>query len=106
MSVPANADADAQQRRLPPPRRDLGTDRLAHEVALAELDPAMAQDVVGGRAVEIEVRQDEVEQKRLPRELALVRAKLERDLLVLGAVDLRRLESLHVVDRAGEPRLE
>ena len=38
----------------------------------------MAQDVVGGRAVEIEVRQDEVEQKRLPRELALVRAELER----------------------------
>ena len=31
--------------------------RRAHEVALDELDPAMAQDVVGGGAVEIEVRQ-------------------------------------------------
>src|SRR5438876_5010826 len=70
-----------------------------HEVALANVDPAMAQDVVGGGAVEIEVWQHVVQQESLPGELALVGAELERDLLVLGAVDLRRLEALDVVDR-------
>src|SRR3954470_4022597 len=86
--------------------KSLQRHRLAHEVALAELDAAVAQDVVGGGAVEIEVRQDEVEQQRLPGELALVAAELERDVLVLGAVDLRRLEALAEVDHFREPALE
>jgi hypothetical protein len=34
--------------------------RRSHEIALAELDAAMAQDVVGGGGVEIEIRQTEV----------------------------------------------
>src|SRR5205807_8030390 len=80
--------------------------RRPHEVALAELDAAVAQDVVGGGAVEIEVRQDVVQQQPLSGELALVGAELDRDLLVLGAVDLRRLEALDVVDGLGEARLE
>src|SRR5262245_49759791 len=87
-------------------RRRLQRDRLAHEVALAELEAAVAQDVVGGGAVEIEVRQDEIEQQRLAGELALVAAELERDVLVLGAVDLRRLEALAEVDHLGEAALE
>src|SRR5262245_43807583 len=62
----------------------------AHEVALAEIDAAMAQDVVGGGAMEKEVRQRVGEQQRLAGELAR-RSARERDLdlLVLGAVDLR-----------------
>jgi hypothetical protein len=40
-----------------PPSGTSKRDRRAHEIALAELDPAMAQDVVGGGAVEIEVWQ-------------------------------------------------
>ena len=34
--------------------------RRSHEIALAEFDAAMAQDVVGGGSVEIEIRQTEV----------------------------------------------
>src|SRR5882757_6986519 len=75
----------------------------AHEVALAELDPAMAQDVVGGGAVEIEVRQRVAEQQRLPRELAHGAAREgDLDLLVLAAVDLRRLEALDELDSLGD----
>jgi hypothetical protein len=44
--------------------------------------------------VKIEVRQDEILQQRLPRELALVGAELDGDVLVLGTVDLRRLKVL------------
>src|SRR5262249_41627538 len=70
----------------------LQRDRRAHEIALAELDPAVAQDVVGGGAVEIEVRQRVGEQQRLAGELARRPAR-ERDLdrLVLAAVDLHGL---------------
>ena len=68
--------------------------RRSHEIALAQLDAAMAQDVVGGGGLEIEIRQTEVQQKRLPFELALAARKLDNDLLVLGAVDLQRLEAL------------
>src|SRR6266511_839610 len=79
----------------------------AHEVALAELEPAMAQDVVGGGAVEKEIRQRVREQQRLPSELARRPArKRDLDLLVLAAVDLRRLEALEEVDGLGDAILE
>jgi hypothetical protein len=52
----------------------------------------MTQDVIRCRAVEIEVRQDEILQKLIPHELTLVGAELDGDVLVLGAVDLTRLE--------------
>jgi hypothetical protein len=45
-------------------------------------------------------------QQPLPREFALVGAELDGDVLVLGAVDLRRLEGFAVVDRIGEARFE
>src|SRR5579883_17994 len=90
--------------RPPPPRSQVH--RRPHEVALAELDPAVTQDVVGGRAVEIEVRQHVIEQQSLAGELALARAELERDLFVFGSVYLRRLKSLDVFDRVGKPALQ
>ena len=40
----------------PMPLLSSGIHRRAHEIALAELDPAMAQDVIRRCAVEIEVR--------------------------------------------------
>jgi hypothetical protein len=46
-----------------PPLREPATlecYRRAHEIALAELDAAMAQDIVGGGGVEIEIRQTEI----------------------------------------------
>jgi hypothetical protein len=91
---------------MPPTLFSSEVHRRAHEIALAELDPTMAQDVIRRCAVEIEVRQDKILQQPLPRELALVGAELDGDVLVLGAVDLRRLEGFAIVDRLGEARLE
>ncbi len=34
--------------------------RSSHEIAFAEFDAAMAQDIVGGGGVEIEIRQTEI----------------------------------------------
>src|ERR1700751_3797279 len=89
------------------PGRALQRDWRAHEIALAELDPALAQDVVGGGAVEIEIRQRVGEQQRLAGELARRPAR-ERDLdrLVLAAVDLRGLEAFEEIDRLGDAILE
>ena len=64
----------------------------------------MAQDVVGGRAVEEEIRQDEIEEESLAGKFSFAGAEFDRDLLVLGAVDLPRLEPFEVVDGLGEPR--
>src|SRR4029078_10822648 len=67
----------------------------------------MAQDVVGGGAVEIEVRQRVAEQQRLPRELAYGAAREgDLDLLVLAAVELRRLEALDELDGLGDALLQ
>jgi hypothetical protein len=66
--------------------------RRVHEIALGELDAAMAQDVIRRCAVEIEIRRDEILQQPVPRKFALVGAKLDGDILVLRAVDLGRLE--------------
>jgi hypothetical protein len=49
----------------------------SHEIALAKLDPTMAQDVICCCAVKIEVRQNEILQKPIPCKLALVGAELE-----------------------------
>ena len=47
-----------------------------------------------------------VEQQPLPGEFALVGAEFQGDVLVLGTVDLRRLESFDIVDGFSEPVLE
>src|SRR5215468_9511899 len=88
-------------------KRTSKRDRRAHEIALAELDAAMAQDVVGGGAVEIEVRQRVGEQQRLAGELARRPArKRDLDRLVLAAVDLRGLQAFEEIDRPGDAILE
>src|SRR5438445_4103309 len=73
--------------------------RRAHEIALADLDAALADDVVGGGGVEIEVRQRIAEQQALPGELADLPAREgDLDFLALGAVDLALLHALEIFD--------
>src|ERR1700730_18604417 len=75
-------------------------DGRAHEVAFADLDAAVAQNVIGGRVMEIEVRQAKIQQQDLSGEFTLGAAgELDRDLLVLRAVDLGRLQALDEIDR-------
>src|SRR3979490_3013195 len=77
--------------------------RRAHEVALADLDAALADDVVGGGGVEIEVRQGVAEQQALAGELAGLAAREgDLDVLAFGAVDLALLDALEIVDGLGD----
>src|SRR5947208_13246561 len=87
--------------------RATGLSRPSQKIPLADLDAALAQDVVGGGGVEIEVRQREGDQvlRALQRQ-RLLRADGKRDLLLFRAVDLFGLEAVHVVDRLGNARLE
>src|SRR6266851_1966059 len=81
--------------------------RRAHEIALAELNAAMAQNVVGGGAVKIKIRQRVVEKERLARELARGPARQgELDLLLLAAVDVAWLEALEKLDGLADTLLE
>src|SRR3954464_918478 len=71
----------------------------AEEIALADLDASVAQKTVGGRGVEIEVRQRERAQELLALHGdGLVGAGREGDILGVGAFELLRLERFHVVD--------
>src|SRR5258707_11492395 len=73
--------------------------RRAHEIALADLDAALANDVVGGGGVEIEVGQGVAEQQALAGELADLPAReCDLDFLALGAVDLALLHALEILD--------
>src|SRR5438034_11682394 len=81
--------------------------RRAHEIALADLDATLPDDVVGGGGVEIEVRQGVAEQQALAGELAGLAAREgDLDLLALGAVDLGGLDALAVVDGLGDAVLQ
>jgi len=80
--------------------------RRSHEIALAELDAAMAQDVVGGGGVKIEIRQTEIQQERLSLELALSAREFDNDLLVLSTVDLNWLEALDEINGLRDAVLE
>ena len=66
----------------------------------------MAQDVVGGGGVEIEVRQEEVEEILAALELQLVTADLQHDFAILRAVDLIRRHALHEIDGLGDASLQ
>jgi hypothetical protein len=80
-----------------------GTD----EVTLADLDAAVAEDVVGGGDVKIEVWQREVMEVVRPFHVALnTLAKRENDLAVGGVVDLFCVERLHKGDCLRNARLE
>src|SRR5215472_6518112 len=70
---------------------------LAHKVALANLDTETAQDVVGRRRMEIEVRHREVEEVILGAEFALLAALGERHLRVLSPIELVGLQAFEEI---------
>ena len=77
--------------------------RRAHEVALADLDTAMPDDVIGGGDVKPEVWQAIAEQQALACELACLPAREGNiDILALGTVDLALLDTLELVDGLGD----
>src|SRR5205085_11897275 len=81
--------------------------RPSEEIALADLDTGMTQDVVGGGGVEIEVRQHEMDEELLTLERErLLRADRERDVLLGRRVDVGGLDALHVVERPGDACLQ
>src|SRR5579864_3518072 len=80
--------------------------RCTHKIALADLEAEAAQDVVGRRVVEKEVRQREPDEELLAFERYFARAEFEHDVLGLGAVDLFRLRGLDEIDRLGNALLE
>src|SRR6185437_398288 len=102
------------------PRKKIGTDaaspvpnsirelpgHLAHEVALAEFDAVMAQDVVSGRDMEIEVRQSMVIEENIGLEGTVIRTKLHGHAALFLAIDLRGIESLQEVDGRRNPHLQ
>ena len=64
--------------------------------------PAQPKDVVSCRGVEIEIGQAVAKQKALTGELACLPAREgDADVLGLGAVDLRLLHALEVIDGLG-----
>src|SRR5204863_7282916 len=91
-----SADAAAMRPRL----------RGADEVALADLDAVMPQDVVRSHDVEVEIRQHEAEQVLHAFECHLRRPELEVDVLLLAAVCLRGLDAADEVDRLGATLLQ
>src|SRR5436190_19619944 len=81
--------------------------RCAHEIALADLDAALPDDVVGGGGVEVEVRQRVAKQQALAGEIAGLAAREgDLDLLALGAVDLALLHAFQERDGLGDAVLQ
>src|SRR5690242_19586868 len=81
--------------------------RRAHEIALADLDAAAADNVVGRGRMEIEVRQATTQQQALSgkvHDVAIGRGEL--DLLGVGAVDLALLDGLEKRNRLADALLE
>src|SRR5712691_4282381 len=77
------------------------------KIALADFDAVVAQDAVGGGGVKVEIREREIVEVLLSLQRHGVGgADGEADIPGLGALERFRLESLHIVDGPGEPRLE
>src|SRR5215831_4879785 len=79
----------------------------SEEIAFADLQPAMTQDVVGRGGVEIEVRQHEIDHELIALERhRVLRPDRESHVLLVGRIDVLRGEALDVVDRLLDARLE
>ena len=80
---------------------------VAQIVALADLDSVVAQNVVGGDDVEIEMGQ-----RPVPEVFKAVRVEYqvldqrEQDRAVLGTLEGGRTRALHIIDRLGDAGLE
>ena len=80
--------------------------RAADKVHLADIQPVVAQDCVGGGQVKIEVRLDELEQIIAAAELQLHARKIQRDGFVFAAINLRRGEAGKKIHGLLQARLE
>src|SRR5580704_283759 len=80
--------------------------REAEEVALAELDAVVAQEGIGGGGVEVEIRQGEKQEVIAPFHLGVLASDLERDVLVLGAVDVFRFQPVDEDERRRDTGLQ
>src|SRR5579871_2307696 len=73
------------------------------EIALADFHAIVAQNSMRGRGMEIEIRERERGEELLPLQRdGAVGAGREGDVLLIGALELRGLERLDVVDGPGE----
>src|SRR5689334_4409160 len=82
------------------------TERLLHpeKIPLADIDAAVPQDAVRGRGVEIEIRERKARQELLARHRQrIVGPGGEGHILRVRALELRRLERLHIVDGLRQP---
>src|SRR6516164_11355991 len=78
----------------------------SNEIALAQFYTAVAQNVVSGGAMEIEVGHDEMHEIGLAPETHLVFTEREVDFTVLRAINVTGFEGLHERHGLSEPRLE
>ena len=90
------------------PRAACAKDLLgdAEEIPFPDLDARLTQDCVGRGAMEIEVRQCEVEQILLAGELQRIATDGEDDLAALAAVDLLGLEVADIGQHGGNARAQ
>src|SRR5450631_2225759 len=84
------------------PRTSRELSARAHKIPLADLHAVVAQDVVGGGGMKVEVRQREVAEKLLAVQgHGLVGTERKADLAGFGTIELRGPEGLHIVHGAG-----
>src|ERR1700722_15742110 len=89
------------------PRNDKEQSAHAEEIALADFDAVMPENVVRGGGVEVEIRQREMAEELLSlHRHGLVGASGKSDIAGVGAVELRRLERLDIIGGIAEPLLQ
>src|SRR6185437_12325242 len=76
------------------------------EIALADRHAAVAQDVVGGGDVEVEIRQRTGEEIGLARNRLFLAADLDRHLAVVAAGEVLGRKCLDVIERLDDAGLE
>src|SRR5580700_9550424 len=92
-------------RRAPLPPASACSDE-AQEVALAELDAVVAQEGIGGGRVKVEIRQGEEQQIIAALHMRVLARDLQRDVLVLGAVDLLGFQPVDEGERRRDTGLQ
>src|SRR5690348_9443813 len=79
----------------------------AQEITLADFHAIVAQNSMRGRGMEIEIRKRERGEELLPLQRdGAIGAGREGDVLLIGAIELRGLERLHIVDGFCQPLLQ
>src|ERR1700693_2097820 len=76
------------------------------KITFADFPAVVPENAVRGRGVEVEIRKGKTVEELLARERHGAWAHRKGDLACVGAVELRRLESLHIVACFCKPLLE